>query len=96
MNKFLEYLKDEGYIPYEDLENIPGSGWVSHKNCPKTSTMHPHHDRVLDEEIMPGIVVAMCWGCGGKMVDPDAMDRIRAQGKPVETPGVSCWWICQL
>ena len=88
---YLNFLKERGYISYEELGNRPGDpDWVVHKNCPKPLADVPYRTRILDEE-----PIAMCWACG-KAVDPAAMERIRSEGEPVETPGVSCWWICYL
>jgi hypothetical protein len=89
LNKYLDYLKEKGYITYEELGNQPGQKWVSHKGCSLSSHL-PYPDRILDEE-----PIAMCWGCC-RAIDPSALEKIRSLGKPVETPGASCWWVLDL
>ena len=93
MNNYLKGLKERGFITYEELGNQPGQKWVSHLNCLR-NTPFPHPDRILDE-VFGGETIAMCWGCK-RAIDPGAMDRIREVGKPVETPGVSCWWVLEM
>jgi hypothetical protein len=89
---YLDSLKERGYITYDELGNQPGQKWVSHLNCSFT-THFPCPDRILDEEyILDEGYIAMCWGCM-RAVDPEAMGRIRSSGRPVETPGTSCWWV---
>ncbi len=95
MSEWSEYLKEQGYITYEELGNV-SKRWVGHKNCPRTTHSFPYPERILDETHVEGDgPVGMCWGCF-KAVDPEAMEKIRERGKPVETPGVSCWWVLEM
>lgn len=88
---YLNFYKKQGYIPYEELGNyFEGKNWVVHKDCPNFKESAAYRIKIVDEK-----PIATCWSCN-KGVDPEAMERIRAEGKPVETPGYSCWWICQL